>query len=379
MWCSYYWLASANMLSTIIFSTPPSTFSTTAPTTCSLTVADAIQLNFGPLAVQARPAESAALIRCICGLDTLAAPARACIKLRAFAPKVTVATAPDKRSWSGLTDVRLDDAVEPGHAPVLVVVEAVEVSVTSSTDTLAVSAKAKTTTVSGAVVSDLSVQATDDNVVVRAARADMEVTSGAPLSSIIEVTNAIQNGFACRAWDYLGVARADVEGEAVDFFAVETERTASICVDAVSGGWNGLRIQGHVSSDGVACSAVLEAARNGCQLLEPTLVHIKADGTITNAIADAALAMLEIDGHGLDEMDKRILETIIVKFNGGPVGVNSIAAAVGEEADTLEEVYEPFLIMEGYLQRTPQGRTATELGHQRLGLNPDGSQQQSLL
>ena len=65
-------------------------------------------------------------------------------------------------------------------------------------------------------------------------------------------------------------------------------------------------------------------------------------------------------------MDKRILETIIVKFGGGPVGVNSIAAAVGEEADTLEEVYEPFLIMEGYLQRTPQGRTATELGHQRL-------------
>ena len=107
--------------------------------------------------------------------------------------------------------------------------------------------------------------------------------------------------------------------------------------------------------------------------------QVKADGTITNAIADAALAMLEIDGHGLDEMDKRILETIIVKFNGGPVGVNSIAAAVGEEADTLEEVYEPFLIMEGYLQRTPQARTATELGHQRLGLKMGGGAQQSLL
>ena len=78
-------------------------------------------------------------------------------------------------------------------------------------------------------------------------------------------------------------------------------------------------------------------------------------------------------------MDKRILETIIVKFGGGPVGVNSIAAAVGEEADTLEEVYEPFLIMEGYLQRTPQGRTATELGYQRLGLKPNGGTQQSLL
>ena len=107
--------------------------------------------------------------------------------------------------------------------------------------------------------------------------------------------------------------------------------------------------------------------------------QVKADGSITNEIADQALAMLEIDNHGLDEMDKRILETIIVKFSGGPVGVNSIAAAVGEEADTLEEVYEPFLIMEGYLQRTPQGRTATELGYQRLGLKMDDGRQQSLI
>ena len=107
--------------------------------------------------------------------------------------------------------------------------------------------------------------------------------------------------------------------------------------------------------------------------------QVKADGAITNAVADAALAMLEIDSHGLDEMDKRILETIIVKFAGGPVGVSSIAAAVGEEPDTLEEVYEPFLIMEGYLHRTPQGRTATELGYQRLGLKMDDGRQQSLL
>ncbi|MDG2212520.1 MAG: Holliday junction DNA helicase RuvB C-terminal domain-containing protein, partial [Verrucomicrobiota bacterium] len=107
--------------------------------------------------------------------------------------------------------------------------------------------------------------------------------------------------------------------------------------------------------------------------------QVKADGIITNEIADQALAMLEIDSHGLDEMDKRILETIIVKFSGGPVGVNSIAAAVGEEADTLEEVYEPFLIMEGYLNRTPQGRTATELGYQSLGLKMDKGRQQSLI
>lgn len=107
--------------------------------------------------------------------------------------------------------------------------------------------------------------------------------------------------------------------------------------------------------------------------------QVKAKGAITNQIADQALAMLEIDSHGLDEMDKRILETIIVKFGGGPVGLNSIAAAVGEEADTLEEVYEPFLIMEGYIQRTPQGRTATELSYHRLGLKLDGRKQQNLL
>ena len=107
--------------------------------------------------------------------------------------------------------------------------------------------------------------------------------------------------------------------------------------------------------------------------------QVKGDGRITGEVADRALAMLEIDRHGLDEMDKRILETIIVKFGGGPVGVNSIAVAVGEEPDTLEEVYEPYLIMEGYLNRTPQGRVATELGCARLGLKPTRGGQDSLL
>ena len=78
--------------------------------------------------------------------------------------------------------------------------------------------------------------------------------------------------------------------------------------------------------------------------------------------------MLEIDENGLDEMDKRILETVIVKFGGGPVGLGSMAVAVGEEPDTLEEVYEPYLIMEGYLKRTPQGRVATELSYKKLGM-----------
>jgi Holliday junction DNA helicase RuvB len=88
--------------------------------------------------------------------------------------------------------------------------------------------------------------------------------------------------------------------------------------------------------------------------------------------------MLEIDENGLDEMDKRILETVIVKFGGGPVGIGSLAVAVGEEPDTLEEVHEPYLIMEGYLMRTPQGRVATELSFSRLGLKKEGSRQPSL-
>ena len=106
--------------------------------------------------------------------------------------------------------------------------------------------------------------------------------------------------------------------------------------------------------------------------------QVRGDGRITAPIADLALAMLEIDAAGLDEMDKRILETVIVKFGGGPVGVSSLAVAVGEEPDTLEEVYEPYLIMEGYLKRTPQGRVATELSYRRLGLTPAPSAQPRL-
>ena len=102
--------------------------------------------------------------------------------------------------------------------------------------------------------------------------------------------------------------------------------------------------------------------------------EVRGDGKITVPIADQALAMLAIDQNGLDEMDKRILETIVHKFAGGPVGLGSLAVAVGEEPDTLEEVYEPFLIMEGYLNRTPQGRVATESTYKKLGLKPTGSQ-----
>ena len=95
---------------------------------------------------------------------------------------------------------------------------------------------------------------------------------------------------------------------------------------------------------------------------------------ITADIADKALAMLEIDEHGLDEMDKRILETLVHKFGGKPVGIGSLAVAVGEESDTLEEVYEPFLIQEGYLKRTPQGRVPTEAAYKKLGVKPERKQ-----
>ncbi|MCX8091787.1 MAG: Holliday junction branch migration DNA helicase RuvB [Verrucomicrobiae bacterium] len=106
--------------------------------------------------------------------------------------------------------------------------------------------------------------------------------------------------------------------------------------------------------------------------------QVRHDGRITAQIADQALALLEIDRDGLDEMDKRILEAIIVKFGGGPVGLNSLAVAVGEEPDTIEEVYEPYLIMEGYLKRTPQGRVATERSYEKLGLKSAAAAQPRL-
>jgi Holliday junction DNA helicase RuvB len=95
--------------------------------------------------------------------------------------------------------------------------------------------------------------------------------------------------------------------------------------------------------------------------------QIKGDGTITVEIAQFALNALDVDARGLDDMDKRILTTIIDKFKGGPVGISTIATACGEEGETIEEVYEPFLIQEGYIKRTSRGREATEAAYQHLG------------
>ena len=98
--------------------------------------------------------------------------------------------------------------------------------------------------------------------------------------------------------------------------------------------------------------------------------QIKGNGRITVPIAQMALEALDVDQNGLDEMDNRILMTIIDKFKGGPVGLSTIATACGEEAETIEEVYEPFLIQEGYIKRTSRGREATELAYKHLNIVP---------
>ncbi len=107
--------------------------------------------------------------------------------------------------------------------------------------------------------------------------------------------------------------------------------------------------------------------------------QIRADSIVTGAVASDALEMLQIDNEGLDEMDIRILETIVVNFHGGPVGLKNIAVSVGEEEDSIEEVYEPFLIQRGFLTRTPKGRVATPKAWDKLGLRPiRGGDQQTL-
>jgi Holliday junction DNA helicase RuvB len=98
--------------------------------------------------------------------------------------------------------------------------------------------------------------------------------------------------------------------------------------------------------------------------------QVRAEGTISKEVADRALKMLEVDARGFDKMDRAILMTIIEKFSGGPVGIDTLSAAIGEERGTIEDVYEPFLIQEGYLARTPKGRVATVLAYHHFGLNP---------
>ncbi|HEX5743458.1 MAG TPA: Holliday junction branch migration DNA helicase RuvB [Flavobacteriaceae bacterium] len=103
--------------------------------------------------------------------------------------------------------------------------------------------------------------------------------------------------------------------------------------------------------------------------------QIKGDGTITIEIAKYALKALNVDAHGLDEMDNKILKTIIEKFKGGPVGISTLSTAVGENSETIEEVYEPFLIQQGFIMRTPRGREVTEHAYKHLGIIKTSSQE----
>jgi Holliday junction DNA helicase RuvB len=106
--------------------------------------------------------------------------------------------------------------------------------------------------------------------------------------------------------------------------------------------------------------------------------QVEGDGRVTGEIATASLERLDVDAHGLDEMDKRILSVIAEKFGGGPVGIGTLGVAVGEDGGTIEEIYEPYLIKEGFLKRTPRGREVTDLAYRTLGLSPKGTVQQSL-
>ena len=129
----------------------------------------------------------------------------------------------------------------------------------------------------------------------------------------------------------------------------------------------------------IADDAAVEIARrsrgtpriaNGLLRRVRDFAQVKGNGTITKDIADIALSALNIDSYGLDEIDNKILLTIIDKFRGGPVGISTIATAIGEDAGTVEDVYEPYLIMEGFVKRTPRGRMVTPLAYEHLGRNP---------
>jgi Holliday junction DNA helicase RuvB len=126
--------------------------------------------------------------------------------------------------------------------------------------------------------------------------------------------------------------------------------------------------------DGDGCREIARRARGTPRIANRLLrrvrdyVEVRADGRITRPLADAALSMLEVDALGLDVMDRKLLTTMIEKFSGGPVGIDNLAAAIGEERDTLEDVVEPFLIQQGLLQRTPRGRVASLAAYRHFGI-----------
>ncbi len=132
-------------------------------------------------------------------------------------------------------------------------------------------------------------------------------------------------------------------------------------------------------TDAAGCHAIARRSRGTPRIANRLLrrvrdyAAVRADGVVTAGIADVALETFEVDEAGLDKVDRSILESIIVKFGGGPVGLSTLAIAVGEDPETVEDAYEPFLILEGFLQRTPRGRIATEGGYRHLGMEPPRS------
>ena len=136
----------------------------------------------------------------------------------------------------------------------------------------------------------------------------------------------------------------------------------------------------HVPVDAAGALEIARRARGTPRVANRLLrrvrdfAQVRADGHITKPVASDALAMLDVDEFGLDDMDSRVLRTIIEKFEGGPVGITTIAAAVGEDASTIEEVYEPYLVQNGFLQRTPRGRVATPQAYRHFGYTPPQQQ-----
>jgi holliday junction DNA helicase RuvB len=137
--------------------------------------------------------------------------------------------------------------------------------------------------------------------------------------------------------------------------------------------------------DDFACSQIAKRARKTPRVANRLLkrvrdfAEVKADGKINEKVAKAALNMMEIDELGLDDVDRKILSTLIEKFSGGPVGLNTLAAATSEEMETIEDIYEPFLIQLGFLNRTPRGRTATKHSYKHLGFTPKINKEQDNL
>jgi Holliday junction DNA helicase RuvB len=142
----------------------------------------------------------------------------------------------------------------------------------------------------------------------------------------------------------------------------------------------------NVPIDGGAAAEIARRARGTPRIVNRLLrrvrdyAQVRADGSVTLDVARAALKMLEVDEYGFDEIDRKLLRTIIDKFGGGPVGIGSIAAAISEEKDAIEDIYEPFLIQNGFLDRTPRGRVATERAYGYFGLDaPDDRRRDSRL